>query len=114
LGAASNIRLVVVNRRDYAGSTKYTDKDLKDLNAGDQSFMERLGLEVAYLLLWFAETHKVPKISADRKSGGFAVMGWSIGSATPLAVLAYPEVIGKEVYQKLEPYFRRLIFFGES
>ena len=112
LGAASNIRLVVVNRRDYAGSTKYTDGNLKELNAGEESFMKRLGLEVAHLLLWFADTQKVPKINADRKSGGFAVMGWSIGSATPLAVLAYPEVIGKETYQKLEPYFRKLIFFG--
>jgi pimeloyl-ACP methyl ester carboxylesterase len=114
LAAKGNVRLVVVNRRDYAGSTKYTDDNLKDLNDGNVSFMGRLGAEVAHLLIWFAETHKVPKISADRKSGGFAVMGWSMGNATPMAVLGHPEFVGKEAYAKLEPYFRRLILYGMS
>jgi pimeloyl-ACP methyl ester carboxylesterase len=111
LGATNNIRLVILSRRDYAGSTKYSDDNLKDLNAGDKSFMERLGLEVAYFLLWFAQKHKVPKVSADLKSGGFAVMGWSMGNATPMALLAYPDVIGKETYAKLDPYFRQLILY---
>jgi hypothetical protein len=101
-----------VNRREYAGSTKYTHDNLKDLNNGSASFMERLGAEVAHLLNWFAETHRVPKIGADRKSGGFCVMGWSMGSATPMALLGYPEFIGKEAYRKLEPYFRQLILYG--
>jgi len=109
LGAANNVRLVILNRRDYAGSTKYTDDNLKDLNAGDKSFMERLGLEVAHFLLWFADTHKIPKISG--KSGGFAVMGWSMGNATAMAPLAYPDVIGKETYAKLDPYFRQLVLY---
>jgi len=100
-----------VNRRDYAGSTKYTDDDLKDLNEGNASFMERLGTEVAHLLIWFADTHKVPKVSADRKTGGFSVMGWSMGNATPMALLAYPEFVGREAYAKLEPYFRQLILY---
>lgn len=76
--------------------------------------MERLGLEVAYFLLWFADTHNIPKISADRKSGGFAVMGWSMGNATPMAALGYPDVIGKETYAKLDPYFRQLVLYGAA
>lgn len=112
LAAASNVRVVALNRRDYAGSTKYTDDNLKDLNAGDKAFMERLGLEVAHFLLWFAEKHNIPKISADRKSGGFAVMGWSMGNATPMALLGYPDVVGKQNYEKLEPYFRKLVLYG--
>ena len=74
--------------------------------------MERLGKEVAYLLTWFAETHDIPKISADGKKGGLAVMGWSSGNATPLATFAYPEIVGAEAYKKLEPYYRRLILYG--
>jgi hypothetical protein len=111
-GAKDNIRLVIVNRRDYVGSTKYTDDNLKDLNEGKAAFMERLGAEVAHLLIWFAETHKIPKISADGKSGGISVMGWSIGTATPMALLAYPDFIGKDTCAKLEPYFRQLILYG--
>jgi len=104
--------LVILNRRHYAGSTEYTDENIKDLNAGDKSFMERLALEVKHFLLWFVDTHKIPKITADRKSGGFAVMGWSMGCATALSILAYPEVVGNESYQRLEPYLRQLILYG--
>ncbi|KZP26746.1 hypothetical protein FIBSPDRAFT_731663 [Athelia psychrophila] len=111
LGAKDNIRLVIVNRRDYPGSTPYTDDNLADLNAGKAVFMERLAAEVAHLLVWFSETHDIPKISADGKKGGFAVMGWSAGAATPLSTFAYPEVVGKEAYAKLEPYYRRLIIY---
>jgi hypothetical protein len=70
------------------------------------------GAEVAHLLIWFAETHKIPQISVDRKSGGFAVMGWSMGTPTPMALLGCPEFVGKEVYAKLEPYFRQLVLYG--
>lgn len=111
-GAKDNVRLVVVNRRDYAGSTKYTDEDIRDLNEGRAAFMERLGAEVAHLLIWFAETHKIPKISVDHKTGGFSIMGWSFGNATTMALLGSPEYVGKEAYRKLEPYFRQLIMYG--
>jgi hypothetical protein len=107
-----NIRIISVNRRDYTGSTKYTDDDIKDLNEGKASFMARLGAEVAHLLIWLAEAQKVPKISADGKTGGISIMGWSTGDATPMAILGYPEFIGKEAYTKLEPYFRQLISYG--
>lgn len=101
-----------MNRRDYAGSTKYTDDNLKELNEGNVSFMECLGAEVAHLLIWFAETHSIPKISADRKSGGFSVMGWSMGNATTMAVLGCPEFVGQAAYARLEPYLRQLILYG--
>ncbi|KZP26752.1 hypothetical protein FIBSPDRAFT_333820 [Athelia psychrophila] len=114
LGAKDNIRLVIVNRREYAGSTPYTDENIADLNAGRAVFMVRLAAEVAHLLIWFLETHDIPKISADGKKGGFAVMGWSAGAATPLSTLAYPEVVGKEAYAKLELYYRRCILYDPS
>ena len=100
-----------MNRRDYPGSTNYTDDNLKDLNEGNVSFMERLGAEVAHLV-WFAETQNIPKISADGKSGGFSVMGWSMGNATSMAVLGCPEFVGQAAYTRLEPYLRQLILYG--
>jgi hypothetical protein len=110
--AADNIRLVSVNRRHYTGSTKYTDDEFHDLQGGQKSFMERTGRQVANFLLWFAKTNKIPQISLDCKSGGFAVMGWSLGNATTLSVLGHPESIPKDSYRKLEPYFRQLIMYG--
>jgi hypothetical protein len=74
--------------------------------------MQCLGLEVANFLMWFAETHKIPVINEDGTAGGFDVLGWSMGNATTLALLAHPEVIGKATYQNLEPYVRRFILYG--
>jgi hypothetical protein len=111
-GQKDNIRLIIVNRRDYDGSTKYSDDDLKDFNEGKMSCLGRLGSEVAHLLLWFAETHEIPKINNSRSSGGFSIMGWSIGAATLLSLLGCPEVVGTETYTKLEPYCRQLILYG--
>lgn len=70
LAAPSNVRLIIVNRRDYSGSSKYSDSDLERLNSGCESFMEQLGLEIAQLLLWITSALKIPKISRDRRSGG--------------------------------------------
>jgi pimeloyl-ACP methyl ester carboxylesterase len=110
--APDNIRLVLVNRRHYSGSTKFTDAEFQELKAGQKSFMERMGRQVANFLLWFAETYTIPQISSDRKTGGFALMGWSFGNVFTISVLGHPEAMPKDSYQKLEPYFRQLIMYG--
>ncbi|TFK48128.1 hypothetical protein OE88DRAFT_545399 [Heliocybe sulcata] len=38
-------------------------------------------------------------------------MGWSIGSATPPALLGHPDAVPKDLYAKLEPYYRLLISY---
>jgi hypothetical protein len=116
----SNIRLVIVTRRDYdshdeldsPGSTPHTDSELQDVQAGRSVFLERLGLEVASFLLWFADTNKIPKISDDGKSGGFSVMGWSLGAVSPLSVLGNPDMIPKESRPTLASYFRQSILYS--
>jgi hypothetical protein len=102
-----------VNRRHYSGSTKFTDAEFQELKAGQKSFMEGMSRQVVNFLLWFAETYKIPQISSDRKTGGFALMGWSFGNAFTISVLGHPEAMPKDSYQKLEPYFRQLIMYGE-
>ncbi len=82
MAAENNLRLVILNRRDYAGSTKYTDEELAELREGKTEFLQRLGSESAYFLAWFIKTNDIPKIGADGKSGGLATIGWSLGTAT--------------------------------
>jgi len=108
---ANNVRLIILNRREYSGSSQYTDAEIDDLLAGRKCFMERLGLQVANFLLWFVQTHNIPRVSSDRKSGGLAVMGWSLGNTTSLAFIGQPDVIPKELYQKLTPYMKDVILF---
>jgi hypothetical protein len=74
--------------------------------------MERLGLQATNFLLWFVRTHNIPRISNDRKAGGLAVLGWSLGCVTALAVLGQPDVVPKESYQQLKDYLKEVILFG--
>ncbi|KAK0460403.1 uncharacterized protein EV420DRAFT_209411 [Desarmillaria tabescens] len=111
MAGENNLRLVILNRRDYAGSTKYTDEELAELREGKTEFLQRLGSESAYFLAWFVKTHDIPKIGTDGKSGGLATVGWSLGTTTPLSILSHPEVIPSETYDALEPYFRQMIFY---
>jgi hypothetical protein len=108
------VRLVIVNRRDYSGSSKYTDDEINDLLAGRKSFMERLALQVTYFLQWFIRVHNTPCISSDRKSGGLVIMGWSLGNATSLSFLGHPDVVPQESYQELVPFLKRIIIFGQT
>ncbi|KIM92126.1 hypothetical protein PILCRDRAFT_57414 [Piloderma croceum F 1598] len=111
---SNNVRLVVLNRREYSGSSKYTDAEIDDLVSGRKSFFEQLALEVTHFLLWFVQTYNIPRISNNGKSGGLAIMGWSIGSITSLAVLGQPEVIPEASYRTLEHYLREMILFGPN
>jgi hypothetical protein len=112
LSHSRNIRLVIVNREDYAGSYKYTNAELDDFKNGRKVALERLSLHVANFLVWFQKNRDVPKVSADRKMGGFVVMGWSAGTATILALLGQPDAVPKETYSVLEPYIRKLVIYG--
>lgn len=112
LGAEKNIRIVAVNRREYPGSSKYTEEDLADLHAGRVEFLHQRGHEVGNFLAWFAESHAIPRISNNGKSGGFAVLGWSIGTNALLSLLAFPAAIPAELNIQLKLYLRKLILYG--
>ncbi|KAH0581827.1 hypothetical protein J132_09537 [Termitomyces sp. J132] len=104
-----NLRTVIWNRRDYPGSTEYTDAEIDDLNNGRKVFLDRLGIQVADFLKRYIENESVPKVSADRKNGGFAIMGWSMGTATAMPLFSDPSLISSELYVLLEQYVKDLI-----
>ncbi|THU83711.1 hypothetical protein K435DRAFT_423701, partial [Dendrothele bispora CBS 962.96] len=110
----SNIRLVIPNRRDYPGSTPYTDEELGVLKAGEESAMEKVAREIAGFCKWFIENQSLPRISSDRKNGGIVLMGWSMGNATTISLIGWPNAIAKETLDLLKGYVRRLIVWGES
>lgn len=105
--------MIIWNRRDYRGSTKYTDAELEDLAAGRKVFQDRLAMQLAWFLEHFVKHENTPKVSLDRKSGGFILMGWSFGNATTLSLLADPAVLPTELYERIEPYLRSLILYGQ-
>ncbi|KAJ7921915.1 hypothetical protein B0H13DRAFT_1604137 [Mycena leptocephala] len=110
----NNLRVVIWSRRDYRGSTKYTDAELDDLRAGRKTFQDRLAIQLAWFLEHFIKHEKTPKLSVDRDSGGFILMGWSFGNATMLSLFSDPDVIPRTLYETVEPYMMSLILYGQS
>ncbi|KAJ7156538.1 Alpha/Beta hydrolase protein [Mycena crocata] len=107
----NNLRVILWNRRDYRGSTKYTDDELDDLKAGRKIYQDRLALQTAWFFHHFIQHENIPKLSVDRKAGGFILMGWSFGNATTLALLSDPAVIDKPLYDSIEPYIMSLVLY---
>ncbi|KAG6828085.1 hypothetical protein H0H92_009313 [Tricholoma furcatifolium] len=113
---ALNLRTVIPNRRDYAGSTPYTAEDLEDLNSGRSAFLDRIGIQLAQFLLWFIKQYRVPKLSNDRQKGGIVVMGWSLGNTSALTVFSdkIRRLLGDEMYGVLEEYLRDMIIYDAT
>ncbi|KNZ76585.1 hypothetical protein J132_09446 [Termitomyces sp. J132] len=111
---AFNLRTVIWNRRDYVGSSKYTSDELEDLNHGQRAFLDRLGVHLAQFLLWFIEQHNVPKVNADRTTGGFAIMGWSLGNLTAITLFSHKNLFAPETYELLGKYVKNLIIYDAT
>ncbi|KAJ6522715.1 Alpha/Beta hydrolase protein [Mycena capillaripes] len=107
----NNLRVILWNRRDYHGSTKYTDAELEDLKAGRKIFQDRLALQLAWFFEHFITHESTPKLSPDRKSGGFVIMGWSFGNATLLSLFSDPAIIPKALYETVEPYLMSIVLY---
>ena len=116
--AKYDLRIVLVNRRDYPGSSPYSEQDLalvqKDKDADSvRSFYRARGEEFATFMSWLIDNGSIPPISADGKKGGVALLAWSAGNAYTIPILAYVDEFPVATREKLEPYFRKLILFGE-
>ncbi|KAJ7073464.1 hypothetical protein B0H15DRAFT_925649 [Mycena belliarum] len=106
-----NLRIAIMNRRDYHGSTMFSDEDLADMHAGRRIFQDRLATQVAWFLQHFIEHESTPTVSADRTSGGFLLMGWSSGCSVALAPFADRDVLPSALYDAVEPYLRSLVLY---
>ncbi|KAG6831917.1 hypothetical protein H0H87_003415 [Tephrocybe sp. NHM501043] len=109
-----NLRTVIWNRRDYAGSTKYTEDELDDLKHGRAAFLDRLGTQLAQFLLVFIERHNIPEINNERTKGGFAIMGWSLGNTTAISLFSRRDLFSTESYSLLETYVKDLIIYDAT
>ncbi|KAL0572817.1 hypothetical protein V5O48_009145 [Marasmius crinis-equi] len=106
-----NLRLVVWNRRDYRGSTPYTDEELNDIKQGNRLFLEHWAVQLAEFLRKFIEEENIPPIAADRNGGGITIMGWSMGNATALSLLSDPALLKDELYALLKRYLKGLVLY---
>lgn len=130
--APNNLRLVLLNRRDYPGSTSLTDTELSALKAicdptspaydasksleAQSNFLKARGFEVAEFMAWFAKTENIPKVvdkEDEGKEGGMALVAWSSANGTALGLFAHLKELRREAREALEPYMRTYLYYGE-
>ena len=111
-----NLRIVAINRRDYKGSTLYSEEELNELSNSDsdgyKAFMRLRGLEIARFMVWYVAKEKLPQANQDG-TGGIAVLGWSAGNMTTMAFMTHASSYPTEVVQALKPYFKTFFIYGE-
>ncbi|KAH8114765.1 Alpha/Beta hydrolase protein [Phellopilus nigrolimitatus] len=110
-----NLRIIALNRRDYAGSTPFSDAELDVVRGKDdhahKDFLQKRGLEIARFLVWVISEKKIPRTSEDGTLGGLALLGWSLGNATTLSFLAHLDSYPREVIIALEPYLKTFFLY---
>ncbi|KIK69424.1 hypothetical protein GYMLUDRAFT_153346 [Collybiopsis luxurians FD-317 M1] len=116
---ALNLRTVLLHRRNYAGSTPYTPTEVHELKQGNRVFWERLGAQLAEFLGMFVEREKIPpskEHSNGTRSGGMAILGWSLGNATVLSffAMARSPLISDNLSTLLESYVRNCVLYEPS
>lgn len=118
LASSKKLRLICLNRRDYAGTTLYSPGELEVLSSGSKTdraaFLAARGLEIALVLDRLIDELSLPPPTADSKDGGLALMGWSSGNVEALAAIAGFPSFPPNVQRRLQLYLRRYIMHGES
>ncbi|OCH91802.1 hypothetical protein OBBRIDRAFT_833925 [Obba rivulosa] len=111
-----NMRIILVNLRDYPGSTPYSPAE-KDIMFGQDyenkaDFLQARGFEIAALLEWLIKKEDLPPIRSGSTAegvkpfGGVALLGWSSGSATVLSLVANADKLSSETHVLLDGYLR--------
>ncbi|VDC00131.1 unnamed protein product [Peniophora sp. CBMAI 1063] len=119
--AQYKVRFITVNRRDYSGSTPYSDEEVSQVLSNDPvekaKFFHRQALEYAELLAHFARQNVFRPLSVDsvgKMEGGVSLVGWSSGPGFFYFMLSNPETVPEATRTALEPYLRSLCFFDNA
>ena len=112
-----NVRVVAFSRRDYPGSTPLTDEQKTVLNSGTDEektvFLKERGLEVSAFVKGFDELDKdKPILPIKGATGGFALLGWSLGTSFALAAIANLDSLDPDVQKWWGEHLRALILYG--
>lgn len=118
LVSPANLRIVAINRRNYGGSTPFSDDELDVIHGGtkDQKtyFTRSRGLEILVFIDNFIQRFGLPKMSPDRKTGGLALLGWSLGTQIVVPSIAYLDELPAESQARIGSRLRALILQGIS
>lgn len=117
---ANRVRLILVNRRDYPGSTPLSDAELAALGSSHletrAKALAQQGTDIGLFLAWLVREEKIPAMSVNwsgKQQGGIVLVAWSLAH-TPLAgFLAHADSLPADAIRTLEPCLRAYCIFGE-
>lgn len=105
-----------MNRRDYPGSSPYSEGELSRLRTGDAKahidFARNRAGEFATFIRHYVEQNQIPQATEDQSAGGIVLLGWSAGNNFIIPILAHADSIDSETRLKIEPYLRSIAIFG--
>ncbi|KAJ3871571.1 hypothetical protein F5051DRAFT_457042 [Lentinula edodes] len=102
-------RMIAVNRREYAGSTPYSEAELKVFAEGPDEERFKLliteGANLALLLDGLIDSLSLPK------NGDIAIVGWSLGNIFTIPLLASINTLPPQVRDRLGLHVKRTILW---
>jgi len=105
------MRIICVNRREYPGTTPYSDKEVETIiSGGDEAkydLLEQLGVEFYMVINRIIEVCDIPE------DGGITVAGWSMGSTLVLSIISSIDIIDATLRNKLQAYITGFILWGK-
>ena len=110
------MRVIALNRRDYVGSTPFSEVELSMIRMNDvknlRAFLKDRGREILLFLIWLIEHKGIPR-AKEGGGGGLALLGWSLGNVTTLVMLAFLGEYEEELVRKVQPWLTSFIIYGE-
>lgn len=115
----ANVRFVAVTRRNYQGSTPFTEAELKVLNGGSaeekNAFLAKRGVELLIFIDKFLADQQIPLQAPEKgETGGVAIIGWSLGNTVALSAIANLSSIAPDAKARLAPLIHTLILHDPS
>jgi pimeloyl-ACP methyl ester carboxylesterase len=113
ISVSSNVRFVAINRRGYAGSTKYSDDEARVVLGGSDEekevYIASRGSEILSFIDTFIRQNRIPPAE---ERGGVILLGWSIGTFPILSALSQIDSLGHERQELLQSYIKSVILHG--
>lgn len=118
--AQHDLRLVLLNLRDYPGFSPLSPEDIDSLRGpsveAQRRAMQHRGLEIAAFLRWFIHSERIPPIEEATGtgvlSGGLSLMAWSGGNCPTVAMVAHADRLSDEIRRLLGTHLRSFIMYG--
>jgi len=113
------VRLVCLNRRDFPGSTRYSDDELaiiRDSNDPEvlKQFRAARGHEIGRFICSIVEKEQLPTVNHKPTGieGGVALVGWSLGNSFGFAMLAHMRTLYPKMVAVLQEFVHTYVAFG--